>query len=409
MSALKFCGFDYTHRNGDAVNGSTLFVNTTFDFALDSGMLLQSFTSDSTSYAPGQAVALTNVGGVGRNSSDGGCLGDVQGTGNATLSAFTGYTQGVTCLRSTLGDPSEIWVTFDIRHSLGANVDNPATYERSESRFQLFKWGDLSLRIRRIFNYATSPTRCDITFELFNVASSLGTITLTSVQANQWMYVRIRALLNASGAFEVSVDGISSNHTGINTVATTPLASATQLWFSSGSLGAISSPSGPYAIGAMDNLYIDNSGFPTGRPTGRRVSISGDNTVSNFAATSSGTITTAAAAVDSNFARGTGVGAYTLFNLGTITTSGLETDLIGWQVQPCYVSNVDVVAAKKVSVGVSLSGTAYMDTAVAAQTPPLAPSYISPGIGSVFFKGGTTPFTLSDIPSIKPRIQIEAV
>jgi hypothetical protein len=288
------------------------------------------------------------------------------------------------------------------------NVDNPATLERSESRFQIFKWGDLSLRLRRIFNYATGPTRADFTFELFNAATSLGTITVPSFQQGNWMYIRIHALLNAAGAFDVSIDGIPLVNTGINTVSVTPLASATQLWFSGGALGLVGLAD-QAALGGIDNLYIDNAAFPAGRPTGRRVTIASDNTMTGFAATAGGTVTAAAAAVDSNFARGTGTGSSALFNLSAITTTGLQSNLIGWQLLPCYVSNVDPLNAKKLAVGMSLSGTAYMDTAVAAQTPPLAPSYISPGLGSVYFKGGTTPFTLTDIPNLLPRIQVNPV
>ena len=407
MSAVKFCGFDYTNRDGNAISTVNIFASSVFDIALDSGMLMQDFGNDSLSYAPGQGVgSIVNFGVPGRNASDGGAMGYCSTSGVANLASLSSYTQGVTCLRSTLGNPSELWVTMDIVHGvIGNNVDNPALLQRSESRYQIFKWGDLSFRMRRVFNFSGGPTRADFQFELFNAATSLGTITVPSVQQGVWMHVRIHALLNAVGAFEVSVDGIASNHVGINTVAVTPLASATQLWFSGGTLGSNAS-SQLFSVGSIDNLYIDNTGFPAGRPTGRRVSIASDNTITSFAATSGGTVTAAAANVDSNYARGTGVGASANFNLAAISTAGLDPNLIGWQLLPCYVSNIDIVNVKKLSVGMSLSGTPYMDTWVASQTPPLFPSYISPGIGTVFFKGGTTPFTLADIPNLTPRLEV---
>lgn len=411
MSVIKFCGFDYTNRDGNAVNLSTTYApGGIFDFALDSGMLLQSFGNDAVSYAPGFGAGIVNSGSQGRNASDGGAMGySFAGGGLTSLNILGSYTQGVTCTRATLGNPSELWITMDVNYGVfGGNVDSPATLQRSESRFQIFKWGDLSLRMRRIFNYATSPTRADFTFELFNATTSLGTITVPAFQQGNWMYIRIHALLSATGAFDVSIDGIPLVNAGINTVSVTPLASATQLWFSGGALGVVIG-SDPGASGGIDNLYIDNAAFPTGRPTGRRVSIASDNTMTGFAATAGGTVTAAAAAVDSNFVRGTGVGSSALFNLSAISTTGLQTNLIGWQLLPCIVSNVDPLNAKKLAVGMSLSGTPYMDTAVAAQTPPLAPSYISPGLGSVYFKGGTTPFTLTDIPNLNPRIQVNAV
>lgn len=406
MARLKFCGFDYTFTNANSVTGATSFTAGVFDFCLDSGMLLQSFQSDAVSVAPGSAlVGISNIGQVGRNSTNGGAMGQRSSGGPFNLSSVGQVTQGVTCLRSTLGNPSELWITMDFSYLMSNNVDDPATLQRSESRCQIFKWGDLSLRPRRIFNQVAGP-KCDVTFELFNASTSLGTITLLAVNSAAWMHVRIHAKLDSvAGAFEVSIDGFSSNHTGINTVATTPLASATQLWFSAGTLGSFTG-SGMFSIGCMDNLLIDDAAFPSGRPSGRRVSISSDNAVSNYAATSGGTVTAAVAAIDSNLARGTGVGAYVQFNLAAITTTGLNSEILGWQVQACQVSNVDVVSAKKVIGGIDLSGTPYNGTNWSSMAPPLTPSTVNPGIETVFYKGGTTNFTLSDIPNCKPRLEV---
>jgi hypothetical protein len=407
MARLKFGGFDYTFAAGNSVTGSNTFTTGVFDFAVDSGMLLQSFQNDAVSIAPGFGTA-DNIGQLGRNSSDGGAMGARTGAGSNNLTAFGALTQGVTCLRSTLGNPSEIWVTLDLSHSFNQNVDDPATLQRSESRCQVFKWGDLSLRLRRTFN-VISTVRGDITFELFNAASSLGTITLANVNTASWMHARIHAKLDAvAGAFEVSIDGMSSNHTGINTVATTPLASATQLWFSAGTLGSYTSTL-PFSFGCMDNLLIDDAAFPAGRPSGRRVAIASDNAVSGYAATSGGTLTAAVASIDTNLARGTGVGASVQFNLASVTTTGLNSNILGWQVQACQVSNVDVLAAKRIVGGIELSGTVYNGSNWASMTPPLTPSTVNPGIETVFYKGGTTDFTLSDIPNCKPRLTVANV
>jgi len=411
MARLKFCGFDYSNRNGNPVNGSTSYISQTYDFALDSGMRFQSNTDDSTSYLPGDYFAgCYNVGRVGRNTSDGGAMGYYSTSGNINLASIGGYTQGVTCTRSTLGNPSELWVTMDVAYgALGNNVDNPATLQRSESRFQVFKWGDLSFRMRRVFNWAAGPTRADYSFELFNATTSLGVITVPSLLQDQWMHIRIHAKLDAAaGAFEVSVDGIASNHTGINTVAVTPLASATQLWFSAGALGSTSG-STVFSLGSIDNLLIDNAAFPAGRPSGRRVAISADNTVSGFAATSGGTLTAAVASIDSDYARGTGVGAYVRFDLAAVVTTGLNADILGFQLQACGVSNVDFINAKKLIGGIHLSGTNYDGTNWAGMTPPLTPSFVSSGTESIFYKGGTTNFTLTDIPNCKPRLEVANV
>lgn len=407
MARIKFCGFDYTHVAGNNVTNSTTFTSGVFDFALDSGMLLQSFADDALSYAPGASFAGSNQGLAGRNSSDGGCIGYRAGTGNTVLNNISDFTQGVTCLRSTLGDPSELWVTMDISHELAANVDNPATLQRAQSRFQVFKWGDLSLRLRRIFNYATGPTRCDVTFELFNASTSLGTITLTSVNSSAWMHVRIHAKLDAVGAFEVTIDGVSSNHTGIDTVATTSLSSATQLWFSAGALGLVSGSVTAFSVGSMDNLLIDNAAFPSGRPSGRRIAITGDGTLSGWAASSgSGTVATAVSSIDSNSGRGTGNGSVALLNLASLTTTGLNTDILGWQILACGVSNVDTASARKLVTGVDVGGVARNGTNISAQSPPLTPSEINPGMDTVFYNGGTTNFTLTNVTNTKLRLAV---
>ena len=411
MARLKFCGFDNTHVAGNPVADSTTFTSGVFDFALDSGMLLQSFQSDSVSRAPGELLAsVVNIGRNGRNSSDGGAMGsrsDWAVAGNNNLAALGELTQGVTCTRATLGNPSELWVTFDISYSLLGNVDNPASFQRSESRFQVFKWGDLSLRPRRIFNAATSPSRADITFELFNASTSLGTITIPSVSTLQWMHVRIYAKLDAStGAFTVTIDGITSTNTGINTVATTSLASATQLWFSGGALGALSG-SANFALASIDNLLIDNAAFPAGRPSGRRLAITGDSTLSGWAPSSgSGTVATAVSSIDSNSGRGTGSGSVALLNLATLTTTGLNTDILGWQIQACGVSNVDTATARKLVTGVDVGGVARNGANISTQSPPLTPSEINPGIDTVFYNGGTTNFTLTNVTNTKLRLAV---
>lgn len=408
MARLKFCGFDYTHTAGNPVGNSTTFASGSFDFAVDSGMLLQSFGNDSVTRAPGvSAAGITNLGVAGRNSSDGGALG-ARVTGNGRLGDLSDYTQGVTCLRSTIGNPSEVWVTMDISHALTSNVDDPATYQRSASRFQVFKWGDLSLRLRRIFNVATSPNRADVTFELFNASTSLGTITLTAVNSNAWMHVRIRARLDAStGAFEVTVDGVSSNHTGINTVATTSLSSATQLWFSAGALGVETGSLLPHSIGAIDNLLIDDAAFPAGRPSGRRLAITGDHSLAGWAPTSgTGTVATAVSSIDSNSGRGTGNGSVALLNLASLTTTGLNTDILGWQILACGVSNVDTATARKLVTGVDVGGVARNGTNISSQSPPLTPSEINPGMDTIFYNGGTTNFTLTNVTNTKLRLAV---
>lgn len=401
MARLRFCGFDFT-SSGDAISSNSA---STTGIALDQGFQIVDWGTGSSFYNPGQTYTVCFQ--AGRNASDGGALGQAT-MGVATLNSW-GQGSGCSIQRSVLGDPQEIWATFDICHQFTGNNDDPANMMRSQVQWQVFAWGDLTLRIRRVFNYATSPTRADITFEAFNGTTSLGTIPLTGVNSLQWMFVRIRARLDSgtNGRFDIWIDGQSVSFTGINTVATTPLVSATRIFFSGGALGHPSSGGFFRNIGAIDNLLIDDAQFPVGRPSGRRLAVSSDGTLTNWAPSSgSGTLTASLNASDSNKARGTGVGAIALLNLAALTTTGLQTNILGWQVLPTGVSNLDVASAKKLRTGVDVSGTARNGSNVISRNPPLSPSAINPGLDTVFYNGGTTDFTLTDVTNTKLRLEV---
>ncbi|MFM7101769.1 MAG: hypothetical protein ACKO3N_11440 [Verrucomicrobiota bacterium] len=189
------------------------------------------------------------------------------------------------------------------------------------------------------------------------------------------------------------------------TTDTTALEDATHLYFSGGFLGQTTS--GVYFHGAIDNLLIDDASFATGRPIGRRIDLGSDNTLSGWSA-AGGAATVTGGLTSTGTARGSGVGATALLNLASVTTTGWETELLGFQIVASGFSNLDPLLSAKLRTGISLSGTPYHGTEIDDYTPPMTPSVLTPArnLDTVFYKGGTTSFVLSDIPNCKPRLEV---
>ncbi|MFM8359739.1 MAG: hypothetical protein ACKOET_14435 [Verrucomicrobiota bacterium] len=311
-----------------------------------------------------------------------------------------------------MGNPQEVWASFDIYLPIVGNssMDDPATMMRSEARFQMFKWGDLSLRIRRWLN--NSGVNWVWVFEAFNGTTSLGTITLPPYTTSQWAFVRVRARLDSgtAGLLDITIDGVSLNSGGINSVATTSLASATHLYFSGGYLGDLNLSGSLKFYGAIDNLLIDDAGFASGRPTGTRVSLASDGTLTNWAPNGAASLAAALTSGGSGTGRGTGTGATALLNFGTITTTGWEPNLLGWQLVASGLSNLDPVVIRKLRTGVDLSGTPYSGSQVETLVPPMTPSTLTTGynLDTVWTKAGSADFTLADLPNTKARLEVVA-
>lgn len=379
--------------------------------SLPAGVSYVSKTSDTTFYNP---FETPNVGSwvSGRSGRNGfGSAFPNQAFGAANFeSSISQPLISVAVTRSSIGSPQEVWVSFDVFvQNLGQNFDDPTNYMRAQARYQVFKWGDLSLRLRRVYSYVASPLSYRYEWEAFNGTTSLGTISPAAyTSSSQWAFVRIRARLDSgtNGRFDITIDATSLNSGGINSVATTPLNDATHLYFSGGFLGAVNS--GTISYYSLDNVLIDDAEFSAGRPTGGIVTLASDNTLTNWSAV--GAATVAAALSGTGTARGTGTGATALLNLGSVTTTGWEADLIGFQLVSSGMSNLDALLQRKLMQGISLSGTAYNGTQLQTYVPPMTPSVLNPDypMDTFFYKGGTTSFTTSDITNVKPRLEVIA-
>lgn len=322
-----------------------------------------------------------------------------------TLQQLNSYSIAIPQASLKTPTPVELWVTMDVRYPevYVATLNDPANLERSEARFQIFKWGDLSLRLRAIKNPQLSPQRGDIEFGLYNGASQLGTITVVNVNQTSsnpyttpwhWNFVKIHAKLDAvSGAFEVSIDGHNASFTGINTVSTTAAASATHLYFSPGSLGRLSNTSGPVTQGVMDNIYIDDSGFPAGRPAAVRTEIMADHPDNQWTPVGSGATTSWEALrsqddtsspprANSRSVRGLGVGSRLFCNIQALSRvgTGIQPTLLGVQYVVGGLSNVNLDDAKRVRAGIRIQpiGTIF-GTRTETYQPPSLPSQIYVG------------------------------
>ena len=403
MARLRFCGFDYQATSGANPSSSTIA-----GMDLDKDCLYVSNSSDTSFFAPGNpALSVKASAGRGPSSSSLGPL--LYNSFQFPLDSSAGV---MSCAvpRTAIGSPNQIWATFHISYLAYGNADDPTNYMRAQARYQIFKFGDLSLRLRRIFNYNSTVNSVDVTFEAFNGTTSLGTITITSYLANAtaWIFCRIYAKLDGStGQFDISLDGQSASYTGLNSVATTPLASVNHLYFSGGALGYATTTNATVVAGVIDNLLLDDAAFPSGRPRGQRVAIASDGTLTNWASSSGGTLTLALGSYDGTVARGTGTGATALLNLTSPSTTGLN-GVLGWQIHAYGLSNVDTIATKRLITGVDVSGTVTNGTYISPQVPPAIPSYISPGIDTLFYSTGTTDFTLASVPNTKLRLEVTA-
>lgn len=404
MARKKFVSFDYRYNGTAPSNGTTY---TAAEPALPPGVSFCAKNSDTTFFEPGGVLITKFIEGRDSRSSGYGEGALLTIVGSYELGNFSGSSVSVT--RSSIGSPQEIWATFDIRiQNPGQNLDNPSSLMQSAARFQVFKWGDLSLRLRRIYNYQASPLKFSYQFEAFNGSTSLGTIALVDYNVSQWSHVRIRARLDSgtSGRFDVSIDGNTLNTSNINSVAVTTLENATRIIFGGGVLGspAVSGNGVLTFAGAIDNILIDDSAYPTGRPLGIRVGLASDGTLTNWEAVSPATTVTGAL-TGSGTARGTVAGATALLNLSSITTTGFESNLLGWQFTPGDASSLDSVVGRRIQFGIDVSGTEY--SGIETVTLPLAPStFVGAGIDTVFYKGGTTNFTVSDISNCKALMKV---
>lgn len=430
MALKQFCNFDRRKASPNQdifISGfsGAAFANIQFrEMMFPDGFAPVDTTSD-TIATSSYLVRITNSGSSWRQSqlqyygdrSLGMWYANTSGFNLHTSVNFAGVAPAIAISKNQLGsvDPNEVWVTMD----WSPNYNIPSSFDsvsivRSEKRFQIFAFGDLSVRLLALRNYTTIPTaRCDVVVGLYNGTTKLSEITVPGVQTGfglNWIYLKIHARLDgANGALEVTADGYASSHTGINTVATTAASSpdAEYMFFSGGSMG-VTSGLGAVVVGVIDSLYIDDVGFPPGRPVNRVATLSGDATVSGWATSTGGTITTALGSDGfSPVCRGNGVGSKAELNFTLSDTTGFFANVLGIQVHAAGFRNTDLDDAKRVAVGLVHSGVYNMGTNAANQILPTHPSYIDPGLEQFVYRTGTTLYTVAGINNNTTKLVLE--
>ena len=316
-----------------------------FDVFSSSGILYwPSWASGSLSgyYATGRKVGSTAYGGGSPYP-------------NTTDANFT-----VTRSGTTIG--GSVWITggfqFNNVVAISLAVGN--------TPIPLFKFGDVSV-------WLNSTTQIQIK----NVNTVIATLTHPGLVINVWYDFLIYVQLNAStGAASVTWDGITANSaTNLNTVGTTPLASATTLVFNTSCYRFYNQPS--YHL--VDDVFFFNAAPPVDAsgnqiyPKATRDYPNTDYALSGFAATPSGTVSAALQTIgDSKLAQGSNAGSTAA--LGTTNFANIPADgntLLGVNVIVQGAKKLDSTA-RKLAAGLTLSGTDDLSPATALSTSTAA-------------------------------------
>lgn len=326
--------------------------------------------------------------------------------------AAKGFQIGVK--RSTYSIGSEVWCSFDWKYECLSN-SSISGFEPTANYKSVFRWGDVEIRAKSTTWTGSSHT---FVFSIRNNGSEVTTLSVTGVTNSTKQFMRIHVKLDATtGLIECDCNGTAqaASYTGQNTVATTSLASATYVYVGPPILD--NNSTGCYA-GAIAHVYFSTVGWSSGRPIaqwfafGNGAGYLADGTMTNWLAQGTGATTVSNALLDysdAKAARGYGYGAEALFTLPTLTTGNLSSSLLSIEIHGGKACNRDLVSAKRLSFGMSLSGVPTMGTAVAAlalptdtvSTPP-ATNY-TPVVSEFFVNPA---YTLSDWTNLRVRMVV---
>lgn len=410
---IAFFGFDqFTTGAGSYTGGSNYFAALVkpAGFYTAKGY-------DTLDQSVEMAAQVISGGGV-----EGGALGCFSANSGAYITstnrtnARTAKGGQMAIVRSAFGIAEEIYFTADIRVMLASDTTHGSTYMPAEDYLQMFKWGDVSVRMK-------SATWTGVLFNMvaavYNGATEVATVAF-SVPNTTWSFMKVHVKLDASaGLIDVTINGNaqSVSYTGQNTVATTSLASAPVIYF-----GVPAWDNGTNLMfGSIDNCYFDLTAFPSGRPTARLLALSGE-TATGWTATGTSVTTIrnaltsdslAGNVLNAKAARGSGAGSDCLFDFTALTTSDLDTNVLGFLIAASGVHNRSFTTSRKLSVGVSLSGTHNMGTVIAGTSLPLDTVATPPSTTANKFiemitekPAAAGPYTKTDLNSVKIRILV---
>lgn len=328
-----------------------------------------------------------------------------------------GYSIGVKRTTYSIGD--EIFACFDICMS---GLNGGGTGQMGESKAQggtaasIFRCGDVGLYFKSLSLVVSTYT---VVFALFNASTEVATITVPNITlATTWMHVKMSCKLHSStGYITCTIDGVSqsASYTGQNTVSVNAAnssgttATADHVYFGPPVMyNTILSNSLP---GGIDNIHIDDTAVPTHRPRGSRVSLSGSSTDVNAVAVGTGAssiIDALSNPTDAKAARFNGASAETIMDLASISTSGIESAVLGFNLYAKRPANRNANAARHLSMGLDISGVQTMGTAAVAVTLPISSVTTPPNtdyaVQGLFEGIYTAGITTSNLANVKVRL-----
>lgn len=411
MSMYVFVGFE---GNAAAIGNPTTWA----DWRKPVGVTHNkgAATQDTTIAPPNSASWGTSIFGTGRpvTGASGKCMGGgtvFSGASSPTYSAYhtaQGYQVSVSRASWSIGD--EVYCSMEIQWytlptSSMSGLQPTAGYNA------IWRWGDLSL-VHKSSTYDSGTGHHAMVYAMMNAGVEVATITVPGTQASTWHHVRIRAKLHATtGLIEASIDGHaqSAAYTNQNTIAVTSLVSAAHIHFGP---PVADDNASTCRVGYVDDIWLGDA-YPTGRPVGTLVTLSADGTLSGWAAegTSATTVVNALSSdSDAKAARGSGVGSSALLTLAALSIPSLTNTIHGFQMFVVKVSNRDLVAAKRLAVGVSLSGVHTMGSLLNATNPPADSVTTPPAVNYIHGHDyvWNPSMGVSDWTNIRVRLLVEA-
>jgi len=338
----------------------------------------------------------------------------------ATSPTYSTYDSGkafqLAVKRSTYGIGSEIWCSFDWRFECLPN-SSVSGYEPTAEYKSVFRWGDVEIRCKSTTWTGSNHT---VVFSIRNNGSEVTTLSVAGVTNSTRQFMRIHVKLDATtGLIDCDCNGTAqaASYTNQNTVTTTSLASAPFIYFGPPIFDNNSNTAYP---GSITNAYFSTSAWSSGRPiseyypfgdtVGSGVINSGTMTGWLAEGTGAGTVANALGnSGDAKAARGYGAGAEALFPMPAIVTGNLSSSVLAIEIHCLGVSNRDLVAAKRLSLGMSLSGVSTMGTSASAIALPTDVGVSPPATNyrhglSEFF---TNPaYTISDFTDLSVRFSV---
>jgi hypothetical protein len=307
--------------------------------------------------------------------------------------------------RSTWGIGSECWLSADI---IPSSIQVPTT-ANTDYRSAVFRWGDVSIDVKSCTLVVSTYT---IVFSVKNNSTEVATITVPNCTTTSWLIMRVHCKLDGStGLIEASINGVNQSvvYSNQNTVSSIGLSttgsttSADHIY-----VGPIVMTSGTTCyVGAIDNIYFDDSAVPTHRPRGERIALGTGSVDVNAAAVGTGASTISDALnnpTDAKAARFTGPSASTILDLASYSTTGLETNLIGFNLYAKRPASRAVNTTRYLSMGLSISGVNTMGTraaatalAISSVTTPPNTDYNIQGLFEGIYTAGVTTSNLSNV------------